>query len=135
MLLDFQPRIKEGYQQAIEGLHKSVKQLPSKFFYDERGSQLFDQICNLPEYYPTRVEQAIMDNNINEIAPEKPSTQLSPTDPPAFSTAAERCGLSTVARSHISAWTPIPTSPASNAMRMAILRAACSTWTAGCAIT
>src|SRR5690606_27254291 len=35
-------------------------QLPSKYFYDQRGSQLFDRICELPEYYPTRTEVAIM---------------------------------------------------------------------------
>ena len=37
----------------LEGLAKPQKTLPSAFFYDEIGSQLFDQICDLPEYYPT----------------------------------------------------------------------------------
>ena len=47
---------------------KSQKELPSKLFYDEIGSQLFDQITELEEYYPTRTETAIMQENINAIA-------------------------------------------------------------------
>lgn len=51
-----------------EGLQKNQKTLPSKFFYDERGSRLFEQITHLDEYYPTRTEISILENNINEIA-------------------------------------------------------------------
>jgi L-histidine N-alpha-methyltransferase len=43
------------------GLTAPAKELPPKWFYDERGSQLFDQITRLPEYYPTRCERAILD--------------------------------------------------------------------------
>ena len=50
-----------------DGLRKSPKRLPSKLFYDERGSQLFDKICELDEYYPTRTELKILDDNIEEI--------------------------------------------------------------------
>jgi L-histidine N-alpha-methyltransferase len=47
---------------VLAGLRRRpVKELPPKHFYDERGSQLFDQICTLPEYYPTRTERAILD--------------------------------------------------------------------------
>ncbi len=42
------------------GLTADPKQLPPKYFYDERGSQLFEQITELPEYYPTRAERAIL---------------------------------------------------------------------------
>jgi L-histidine N-alpha-methyltransferase len=42
------------------GLTDSPKHLPSKYFYDERGSQLFEQITELPEYYPTRTELGIL---------------------------------------------------------------------------
>lgn len=42
--------------------------LPPKLFYDERGSQLFDQICELHEYYPTRTEMAIMSAHADEMA-------------------------------------------------------------------
>lgn len=45
---------------AVRGLSANRKTLPCKYFYDERGSRLFDQICDLPEYYPTRTESAIM---------------------------------------------------------------------------
>jgi dimethylhistidine N-methyltransferase len=55
-------------KEVVAGLSKSQKELPSKYFYDERGSQLFDQICQLQEYYPTRTELAIMKNYIDEIS-------------------------------------------------------------------
>jgi len=42
------------------GLNAPRKSLPSKYFYDERGSQLFEEICSLPEYYPTRTEMSIL---------------------------------------------------------------------------
>lgn len=42
------------------GLSKPQKELPSKYFYDHRGSQLFEAITELPEYYPTRVERAML---------------------------------------------------------------------------
>jgi len=43
-----------------QGLGGSNKTLPAKYFYDERGSQLFEQICGTPEYYPTRTERALL---------------------------------------------------------------------------
>ncbi|MGI4787480.1 MAG: L-histidine N(alpha)-methyltransferase [Janthinobacterium lividum] len=55
-------------KEALSGLTQSQKTLPCKYFYDQRGSQLFDQICELPEYYPTRTEAGIMQNNIHEMA-------------------------------------------------------------------
>lgn len=45
---------------ALEGLRATPKALPPKWFYDERGSLLFEQITRLPEYYPTRRERAIL---------------------------------------------------------------------------
>ena len=44
-----------------EGLSRPVKELPPKYFYDARGSELFEQITELPEYYPTRAEQSVLD--------------------------------------------------------------------------
>ena len=44
------------------------KRLAPKYFYDERGSQLFDQICDLPEYYPTRTELKLMRMHMHEVA-------------------------------------------------------------------
>jgi L-histidine Nalpha-methyltransferase len=53
--------------EVLEGLNRTQKFLPSKLFYDERGSRLFDQVCELDEYYPTRTEMKIMEDNIGEI--------------------------------------------------------------------
>ncbi|MDP3940583.1 MAG: L-histidine N(alpha)-methyltransferase [Deltaproteobacteria bacterium] len=53
-------------EDALRGLSARQKYIPSKYFYDERGSTLFAAICDLPEYYPTRTEHALLDR----IAPE-----------------------------------------------------------------
>jgi L-histidine Nalpha-methyltransferase len=45
------------------GLARPLKELPPKYFYDERGSELFDQITSLPEYYPTRCEREILNRH------------------------------------------------------------------------
>lgn len=50
------------------GLSQPQKMLPSKYFYDERGSELFEEITELEEYYPTRTEKRILYQNIDEIA-------------------------------------------------------------------
>jgi L-histidine N-alpha-methyltransferase len=49
------------------GLRKTPVEIPPKWFYDEKGSQLFDDITELPEYYPTRTEQAILDAHAAEL--------------------------------------------------------------------
>jgi L-histidine Nalpha-methyltransferase len=51
-----------------DGLGASPKELPPKWFYDARGSELFDEITRLPEYYPTRAERAILDERATTIA-------------------------------------------------------------------
>jgi len=51
-----------------EGLTRSPKSLPSKYFYDERGSRLFERITRLPEYYLTRAERALLEERAGEIA-------------------------------------------------------------------
>src|SRR5215213_502120 len=50
------------------GLTASPKTLPPKWFYDQRGSELFDAITRLPEYYPTGAERALLDERSDEIA-------------------------------------------------------------------
>jgi L-histidine Nalpha-methyltransferase len=50
-----------------DGLTRSLKELPPKYFYDERGSVLFDQITSLPEYYPTRCERSILNRHAPEL--------------------------------------------------------------------
>jgi L-histidine N-alpha-methyltransferase len=53
---------------VLDGLTRPFKELPPKHFYDARGADLFDQICDLPEYYPTRAERAILVQRAEEIA-------------------------------------------------------------------
>lgn len=53
--------------EVLHGLTGPQKSLPSKYFYDERGSRLFDEITELEEYYPTRTERNILEQNIEEI--------------------------------------------------------------------
>ncbi|MBW4686152.1 MAG: L-histidine N(alpha)-methyltransferase [Komarekiella atlantica HA4396-MV6] len=53
---------------VIKGLTQIPKSLPPSYFYDDRGSELFEQICNLPEYYLTRTETAILQQYASEIA-------------------------------------------------------------------
>lgn len=55
------------HQDVTEGLSKPQKELPSKYFYDERGSELFEEICRLDEYYLTRAELELMETHIEEI--------------------------------------------------------------------
>ncbi|HVU22182.1 MAG TPA: L-histidine N(alpha)-methyltransferase [Rhizomicrobium sp.] len=53
---------------VLSGLRKTPKELPCKYFYDAEGSALFDRICELPEYYPTRTETALLRAHANEFA-------------------------------------------------------------------
>ncbi|WP_203338334.1 L-histidine N(alpha)-methyltransferase [Nocardioides limicola] len=55
-------------EDARIGLTAAEKWLPPKYFYDDLGSDLFDQITRLPEYYPTRAEQGLLDKYADEIA-------------------------------------------------------------------
>ena len=52
--------ITDDLLEILTGLSQSQKVISSKFFYDEKGSRLFDQICELPEYYLTRTEVGIV---------------------------------------------------------------------------
>lgn len=58
--LDLEPPTDDFRQAVLEGLREPQKRIPPKFFYDETGSRLFDRICELPEYYPTRSEVGIL---------------------------------------------------------------------------
>lgn len=53
---------------VVEGLSQPQKRIASKYFYDERGSKLFEQITHLPEYYPTRTETALLRTHAAEYA-------------------------------------------------------------------
>lgn len=65
---DFRAGRERFLAEVISGLRKPQKELPSKYFYDERGSGLFQQICSMDEYYIPRTEESIMQTCIVEIA-------------------------------------------------------------------
>jgi len=58
------------------GLALPLKELPPKYFYDERGSELFDRITSLPEYYPTRCERAILNRHAPDIVADSRAEEL-----------------------------------------------------------
>src|SRR5690349_5592874 len=55
-------------EDVVAGLALAQKEIPPKYFYDALGSRLFEKICGLPEYYPTRAEIALTRQHIAEIA-------------------------------------------------------------------
>lgn len=65
---DFAPRESALLDDVLAGLSATPKTLPPKYFYDARGSALFDEICELPEYYPTRTELAMLERDAGDIA-------------------------------------------------------------------
>jgi uncharacterized SAM-dependent methyltransferase len=65
---DLGPAATDFLREAVAGLSASPPTLPSKFFYDERGSDLFREICELPEYYITRTETALLERYAGEMA-------------------------------------------------------------------
>jgi L-histidine N-alpha-methyltransferase len=67
-LHDLEPTVTEFRAAVLQGLGSTPKTLPCKFFYDAEGSRLFDRICELPEYYPTRTECALLQARASEIA-------------------------------------------------------------------
>lgn len=66
-LHDFNPGRGRFLAEVLNGLRKAQKELPSKYFYDEQGSLLYERICALDEYYIPRVETAIMVAHIEEM--------------------------------------------------------------------
>ncbi len=64
----FLPRGERLLEDVLAGLALPQKSIPPKYFYDEQGCRLFEAICELPEYYLTRTEMAILHGNIAEIA-------------------------------------------------------------------
>lgn len=67
-LLDLEPAPANFLQELLDGLRSTPKRIPCKFFYDARGSRLFDQICEMDEYYLTRSETALLQRIAPEIA-------------------------------------------------------------------
>lgn len=65
---DVSPGLESFRAEVLSGLRKPQKELPSKYFYDEKGARLFELICALDEYYIPGTEAAIMESCINEVA-------------------------------------------------------------------
>jgi L-histidine N-alpha-methyltransferase len=62
--------------EVAAGLSEPQKELPPKYFYDHRGSELFEEITRLPEYYPTRTERALLEGWMPALVPELGSRAL-----------------------------------------------------------
>jgi dimethylhistidine N-methyltransferase len=67
-LVDLAPELASFRDAVLTGLAASPKAIPPAYFYDTYGSELFEQICALPEYYPTRTELAILERYAGDIA-------------------------------------------------------------------
>ena len=68
-VLDLQQPLSNSFRRdVVAGLSAQPKSLPCKYFYDARGSKLFDRICELPEYYLTRAETAVLERHGVQIA-------------------------------------------------------------------
>ena len=61
---------------VLDGLTRPFKELPPKHFYDARGSELFDRITELPEYYPTRAERQILEEHAADLAETTGASEL-----------------------------------------------------------
>lgn len=66
--VDLQPAVSRFLDDVLTGLGAAPKALSPKYFYDARGSELFEAICELPEYYPTRTELALMRDHAADMA-------------------------------------------------------------------
>jgi len=67
-ILQQSPEVSEFEADVLEGLHAMPKSVPAKYFYDAVGSQLFERITELPEYYPTRCEMKTLRDHAADIA-------------------------------------------------------------------
>lgn len=65
---DLHPEPAAFRAEVTAGLRRTPKTIPPKFFYDKRGSELFDEICRLDEYYPTRTEIGLLERHAAEMA-------------------------------------------------------------------
>ena len=65
---DYKPKSASLLEAVINGMSRDPKSIEPKFFYDRRGSELFDLICEQPEYYPPTVEQDMLREKASEIA-------------------------------------------------------------------
>ena len=65
---DYHPDPVDFFEEVLDGLNNDKKSISPKFFYDDTGSTIFEKICELPEYYVTRTENKILEDNIEDIS-------------------------------------------------------------------
>ncbi|MGA9575814.1 MAG: L-histidine N(alpha)-methyltransferase, partial [Lysobacterales bacterium] len=65
---DLHPHVSDTRTEILKGLQQQQKRIDPKYFYDKRGSALFEQITDLPEYYPTRTERQLLKRYANAMA-------------------------------------------------------------------
>jgi len=108
-------------EDALAGLAAFPKTLPSKYLYDEEGSRLFEAICDLPEYYPTRMETALL----RDLAPELARLIPSGATLVEFGSGASvKTRLLLDATPHLAGYTPIDISADALDAAAAMIRAA-----------
>src|SRR3954471_10816693 len=73
---DLHPAAARSRADGLRRVRRGHKRLPCKYFYDRAGALLFDRICELPEYYPTRTERAILERAAGEIAARTQAREL-----------------------------------------------------------
>jgi L-histidine N-alpha-methyltransferase len=66
-VVDLAPERSRVLAEVLEGLDRQPREFPSLYLYDDLGSQLFDKICEQPEYYPTRTELSILRDRMEDI--------------------------------------------------------------------
>jgi L-histidine Nalpha-methyltransferase len=70
-------RESDGFREELRAsLSETPRRIPSKYFYDDRGSELFEEITELPEYYPTRTERSILEERAGHVARKSGATEL-----------------------------------------------------------
>lgn len=67
-LHDLKPRLADMREEVLAGLAARPRQIAPKYFYDQRGSELFEAITRLPEYYPTRSEMSILESRLDTLS-------------------------------------------------------------------
>ena len=72
MLAIADPQTRAFRDDVLEGLSSYIPAIPARWLYDERGSELFDEITRLQSYYPTRTETALLERVMSEIAEQLP---------------------------------------------------------------
>ena len=70
------PHRERDLQELRETLQRTPREVPSKHLYDERGSWLFERICELPEYYQTRTEKALLERHADRIVAISGASEL-----------------------------------------------------------